>query len=529
MAWSPTSSSPGTKGNDSGWIVIATGWGLAVALAVYCVGRISGAHINPAVSVGLWAIGELDAALLPTYIGAQMLGAFLGAVVVWLTYRPHWSATFDQAAKLGVFCTAPEIPGRRGANFITEVVGAAVLVFGVLAIAANASELSGGGIDLSAVFATGINPLLVGFLVWGIGLGLGGPTGYAINPARDLGPRIAHAVLPIPGKGGSDWGLRVGTDPGSVDRGHPRRAGLPGPRLVSGPQPDELHPRPGPGAPPPAAPSCSSAGEPRLPPPRKSSRSSTPSPGHVEHTIRRRSGAPNSPRAQAAIRKAGAEASDLEAIGIANQRETVVLWERDSGKPVANAIVWQSRITAPLCEQLKEKGHEDLFCARTGLVLDPYFSGTKIAHLLDEHDLHARAARGEILAGTIDSFLLWRLTGGKVHATDASNASRTLLFDIHKLDWDDELLEILRVPRAMLPEVRDSSGDFGHTEESPVRSADPDRRHRGRPAGCDLRAGLLRARNVQEHLRHRLLHPDEHGQPGRGLRQRSALHRRLGA
>ena len=195
-----------TKGSGSGWIVIATGWGLAVALAVYSVGRISGAHINPAVSVGLAAIGELDPALLPTYIGAQLLGAFAGAVVVWLTYRPHWSATADQGAKLGVFCTAPEIPVRQGANLITEIVGTAVLVFGVLAIAANASELSGGEIDLSAVFATGLNPLLVGFLVWAIGLSLGGPTGYAINPARDLGPRIAHAVLPIPGKGGSDWG-----------------------------------------------------------------------------------------------------------------------------------------------------------------------------------------------------------------------------------------------------------------------------------------------------------------------------------
>ena len=190
-----------------------------------------------------------------------------------------------------------------------------------------------------------------------------------------------------------------------------------------------------------------------------------PSPGHVEHDPEA-IWSTQLATARAAIRKAGAEASDLEAIGIANQRETVVLWERDSGRPVANAIVWQSRITAPLCEQLKEQGHEELFRARTGLVLDPYFSGTKIAHLLDEHDLHARAARGEILAGTIDSFLLWRLTGGEVHATDASNASRTLLFDIHKLDWDDELLEILRVPRAMLPEVRDSSGDFGHTEES---------------------------------------------------------------
>ena len=190
-----------------------------------------------------------------------------------------------------------------------------------------------------------------------------------------------------------------------------------------------------------------------------------PSPGHVEHD-------PEAiwetqlATARDAIGTTGADAADIEALGIANQRETVVLWERDSGKPVANAIVWQSRITAPLCEQLKKQGHEELFRARTGLVLDPYFSGTKIRHLLDEHDLHARAARGEILAGTIDSFLLWRLTGGEVHATDASNASRTLLFDIHKLDWDDELLEILHVPRAMLPEVRDSSGDFGHTEES---------------------------------------------------------------
>ena len=115
-----------TKGNDGGWIVITTGWGLAVALAVYSVGRISGAHINPAVSVGLWSIGELEAALLPTYVGAQLLGAFLGAVVVYFTYRPHWAITTDQSAKLGVFCTAPEIPRRRGANFVTEVVGTAV-------------------------------------------------------------------------------------------------------------------------------------------------------------------------------------------------------------------------------------------------------------------------------------------------------------------------------------------------------------------------------------------------------------------
>ncbi len=194
-----------TKGNDSGWIVIATGWGLAVAMAVYCVGRISGAHINPAVTLGLTAIGEFEVSLVPGYLAAQMLGAFLGGVVVWLTYLPHWKETDDQATKLGVFCTAPEIRST-GANFLCEVIGTALLLFGILAIAGNVDEIKEAGkIDLSVVFSTGIKPLLVGFLVWGIGLSLGGPTGYAINPARDLGPRIAHALLPIVGKGGSDW------------------------------------------------------------------------------------------------------------------------------------------------------------------------------------------------------------------------------------------------------------------------------------------------------------------------------------
>lgn len=192
-----------TKGNDSGWIVITTGWGLAVALAVYCVGRISGAHINPAVTIGLASINELEWDRVPIYVAGQMAGAVLGATIVWIAYRPHWAATPEPADKLGVFCTAPEIRSS-GANFVTEVIGTALLVFGLLAIAANAGELIG-DIDLSAVFSTGFNPLLAGLLVFAIGLSLGGPTGYAINPARDLGPRIAHAILPIAGKGGSDW------------------------------------------------------------------------------------------------------------------------------------------------------------------------------------------------------------------------------------------------------------------------------------------------------------------------------------
>ena len=195
-----------TKGNDSGWIVIATGWGLAVAIAVYCVNRVSGAHINPAVTIGLASIDSLEWGLVPTYIAGQMAGAILGAIVVWLAYFSHWGVTEDPAAKLAVFSTGPEIRATLP-NFLCEAIGTAMLLFGVLAIGANTDAIKDASTaDLSVVYSTGINPLLVGFLVWGIGLSLGGPTGYAINPARDLGPRIAHAILPIPGKGPSDWG-----------------------------------------------------------------------------------------------------------------------------------------------------------------------------------------------------------------------------------------------------------------------------------------------------------------------------------
>jgi glycerol uptake facilitator len=195
-----------SKAENSGWIVITFGWAVAVMVAVYCVGRISGAHINPAVTIGLASIGAFEWADVPGYVIAQFLGAFTGAVIVWLAYLPHWRETADAGLKLGVFSTAPAIY-NTAANLITEIIGTAVLVFGVLGIVSNAEAIgASGGVDLSAVFATGIAPLLVGLLVLGIGLSLGGPTGYAINPARDLGPRIAHAVLPIAGKGGSDWG-----------------------------------------------------------------------------------------------------------------------------------------------------------------------------------------------------------------------------------------------------------------------------------------------------------------------------------
>ena len=195
-----------TKGQNSGWIVITMGWAVAVTIAVYAVGRVSGAHLNPAVTIALATIGSFPWHDVPGYLAAQMIGAVLGAVLVWLAYMPHWRATADQGSKLGVFCTGPAIR-HAGHNAISEVIGTAVLVFGILAIAANAQTLTRpGDVDLSVVFSRGLQPLLVGVLVLGIGLSLGGPTGYAINPARDLGPRLAHAVLPIAGKGGSDWG-----------------------------------------------------------------------------------------------------------------------------------------------------------------------------------------------------------------------------------------------------------------------------------------------------------------------------------
>ncbi len=182
-----------TKAENGGWMVITTGWAMGVAMAVYAVGRISGAHLNPAITLGLALIGKFPWSMVPAYILAQFIGAFLGALLVWLAYLPHWAGTENQDFKLMVFSTAPAIR-RLPLNMITEIIGTFVLMFGVLALSAN-----------NPANASGLTPLLVGFLVWAIGLSLGAPTGYAINPARDLGPRLAHAFLPIAGKGGSDW------------------------------------------------------------------------------------------------------------------------------------------------------------------------------------------------------------------------------------------------------------------------------------------------------------------------------------
>ena len=183
-----------SKAQNAGWIVIAFGWGMAVMIAVYAVGQYSGAHLNPAVTLGLWAIGNVDAGDVPKYLGGEFVGAFIGATLVYLAYLNHWGPTEDPGLKLACFSTAPAIRNTV-ANFITEFIGTFMLLFGILGITSN-----------KAPVATGLAGLLVGLLILSIGLSLGGPTGYAINPARDLGPRIMHAILPIPGKGPSDWG-----------------------------------------------------------------------------------------------------------------------------------------------------------------------------------------------------------------------------------------------------------------------------------------------------------------------------------
>ena len=183
-----------SKAQNGGWIVITWGWAMAVMVAVFAVGQFSGAHLNPAVTFGFALEGRTDWGDVPKYLGGEFLGAFIGAVLVYASYLNHWRPTEDPGLKLAVFCTAPALRNTV-ANIITEVVGTFVLVFSVMAFFAN-----------KATAATGLGGLLVGLIVLAIGLSLGGPTGYAINPARDLAPRIAHALLPIPGKGGSDWG-----------------------------------------------------------------------------------------------------------------------------------------------------------------------------------------------------------------------------------------------------------------------------------------------------------------------------------
>jgi glycerol uptake facilitator protein len=197
-----------SKGQNGGWIVITAGWGAAVAISVYAVGRISGAHLNPAVTIGLASIGAFEWTLVPGYILAQVAGAFVGSVLVFLTYYAHWSETPDPGAKLACHSTSPAIR-RMVPAFMTEFMGTAALLFGVLSLGRVTAGAATGQEAWAAAVGTWFGPALVGVLVFALGMSFGGPTGYAINPARDLGPRIAHALLPIPGKGSSDWGYAL--------------------------------------------------------------------------------------------------------------------------------------------------------------------------------------------------------------------------------------------------------------------------------------------------------------------------------
>jgi glycerol uptake facilitator protein len=192
-----------TKGNNSGWIVITTAWAMAVFVGVFTSVAVGGnGHLNPAVTIALAISGGVTWSSVPVYLAGEFLGAFIGATLVWLSYLPHWAETEDKGLKLAVYCTGPAIR-NTGANLVCEIIGTFALMFGVYLIQ-GATMTSGGAVASISMGALGAIP--VAFLVWVIGLALGGPTGYAINPARDLGPRIMHAILPIAGKGGSDWG-----------------------------------------------------------------------------------------------------------------------------------------------------------------------------------------------------------------------------------------------------------------------------------------------------------------------------------
>jgi glycerol uptake facilitator protein len=193
-----------SKGQGGGLIAITAGWGFAVAIGAYAVGRVSGAHLNPAVTLALACFGGFSWSLVPGYILAQLAGAFLGSALVDLTYAAHWAPTADPLAKLSCHCTTPAIRNFKAA-FTTEVIGTAVLVLGVELLGRVGVGAQPGQEAWAGALGTWFGPALVGLLVFAIGLSLGGPTGYAINPARDLGPRLAHALLPIPGKGSSDW------------------------------------------------------------------------------------------------------------------------------------------------------------------------------------------------------------------------------------------------------------------------------------------------------------------------------------
>ena len=252
-----------------------------------------------------------------------------------------------------------------------------------------------------------------------------------------------------------------------------------------------------------------------------------PQPGWVEHNPEQIATSQISV-ALLALSKAGLRRSDVAAIGIANQRETTIVWNRETGQPVYNAIVWQDRRTADFCQRLRSDGHSSMIQQRTGLLIDSYFSGTKIAWIIDNvsgaRDL---AEAGKLAFGTVDSWLVWKLTHGAVHATDVSNASRSMLCNIHTGAWDPDLLDLLRIPASMLPEVRSSSEIYGETSGVQGPRGASHRRDCGRSAGRAVRATMHHSRHDEEHVRNRMLHAAEHRPPCRAFLESTCHNRRL--
>jgi hypothetical protein len=234
--------------------------------------------------------------------------------------------------------------------------------------------------------------------------------------------------------------------------------------------------------------------------------------------------------ARAAMRTRGPHAADIAAIGITNQRETTLIWDRKTGKPIHNAIVWQDRRTADFCARLRADGHEPMITARTGLLADPYFSATKVKWLLDHVEgARDRARKGELAFGTVDSWLIWNLTGGRAHVTDATNAARTMLYDIHKGRWSRTICDLFDIPDGDAARGARLRRRFRDDARRSVRAGNPDPGRRGRPAGGDHRAGLFRARHDEIDLWHGLFCRSEHRRDGRHLDQQAAHDHRLPA
>ena len=253
-----------------------------------------------------------------------------------------------------------------------------------------------------------------------------------------------------------------------------------------------------------------------------------PKPGWVEHDPYGDHGA-HARGHRGRAEKAGISGDDLAAVGVTNQRETTVVWERSSGKPIHNALVWQDTRTDQICNELSADGGQDRFRAATGLPIATYFSGPKIRWILDNVEgARARAEAGELLFGNIDTWVIWNITGGPdggAHVTDVTNASRTMLMDLQTLDWDDAILDAIGVPGSVLPEIRSSSQIYGEATGRPGRH--PGRGRPRGPAGRPVRPDLLRGRRGQEHLRHRQLPAAEHGHEGRAVQERTDHRTRL--